>query len=89
LLIHLSHRANSLGAQVNLAAIASALRNDANDRDVRGDDVARLCCCAGFGDPNRNSDPTIGAAANALAAAGRAHTLTNPASTSAASPTTA
>jgi hypothetical protein len=77
-IVHLTHRANSLGAEVNLAAISSALRKDAAGRDVTGEDANRLTCCGAFGDPNRNSDPTIGAAANNVARSGKAYTLTNP-----------
>jgi hypothetical protein len=77
-LVHLTHRANSLGAEVNLAVVASALRQTAGREPVDGADKRRLTCCGGFGNANRDSDPTIGAAANGLAAAGRAYTLTNP-----------
>jgi hypothetical protein len=77
-IVHLTHRANSLGAEVNLAAISSALRKDVHGRDVTGEDANRLTCCGAFGDPNRNSDPTIGAAANNVARSGKAYTLTNP-----------
>lgn len=76
--VHLSHRANSLSAEIGLAIVASVLREDGAGNPVGVDNETKLCCCGRFGGANRDSDPTIGAAANALAAAGRAYTLTNP-----------
>jgi hypothetical protein len=35
-------------------------------------------CCSGYGDPNRSSDPTIGASVNELARAGHAIALADP-----------
>ncbi|MCF4130040.1 hypothetical protein [Methylobacterium sp. SyP6R] len=60
--IHLTHPANTLGAEINLAAIATVPRIDAQGQRVT--DVRRLACCANFGDPNRSSDPNIGWAVN-------------------------
>ena len=76
--MHLSHRANSLSAEIGLAIVASVLRKDGSGNPVGVDNETKLCCCGRFGGANRDSDPTIGAAANALAEAGRAYTLTNP-----------
>ena len=59
---HLSHRANSLGAEVNLAVTSSLLRLDQNGKPVPADPKRLLCCTQG-GDPNRASDPTIAAGA--------------------------
>jgi len=80
--IHLTHPANTLGAEINLAARATALRKDARERRIS--DVRPLVSSSGFGSPNRSSDPTIGQAVN-LTALGTAHgakptslTLANP-----------
>jgi hypothetical protein len=59
---HLSQRANSLGAEVNLAVTSSLLRLDQNGKPVPADPKRLLCCTQG-GDPNRSSDPTIAAGA--------------------------
>jgi hypothetical protein len=56
--IHLTHPANTLGAEINLAAQATQTRRDG--AGARVSDVRRLICCAGYGDPNRSSDPNIG-----------------------------
>jgi hypothetical protein len=80
--MHLTHPANTLGAEINLAAIASVPRKDSSGKRV--EDIRRLACCGGFGDPNRSSDPSIGFAVNTtclpLAAGGAAQdaTLADP-----------
>ena len=56
--MHLTHPANTLGAEINLAAFATPTRRD--NAGNRVTDVRRLACCGGFGDPNRSSDPNIG-----------------------------
>jgi hypothetical protein len=56
--MHLTHPANTLGAEINLAAQATRTRRD--HAGARVGDVRRLICCAGYGDPNRSSDPNIG-----------------------------
>lgn len=74
--MHLTHRANTLGAEINLAADATLLfpvpTAPANTLP------ARLICCAGFGGVNRSSDPLIGAGVNAFARSGLSVTLDNP-----------
>ena len=62
-IVHLSHRANSLGAEVNLAVTSALPRADAAGRTVVASPVQKLICCTGGGDPNRSSDPRIAAAA--------------------------
>jgi hypothetical protein len=37
-----------------------------------------LICCSGYGEPNRNSDPTIGSSVNAQARAGNWVSLRDP-----------
>src|SRR6478752_3807052 len=39
---------------------------------------AKRVCCSGFGDPNRSSDPTIGAAVNRFARSGLSVSLADP-----------
>ena len=74
--MHLTHQANTLGAEINLAADATVQypvpQTPANTLPFR------LICCARFGGVNRSSDPLIGAAVNGLARSGLAVTLDNP-----------
>jgi len=74
--MHLTHGANTLGAEINLAAEATVVfpvpAAPANTLPLR------LICCAAFGGINRSSDPTIGAGVNGLARNGSAVTLANP-----------
>jgi hypothetical protein len=74
--MHLTHQANTLGAEINLAADATVQfpvpTSPANTLPFR------LICCARFGGVNRSSDPLIGAAVNGLARGGLAVTLDNP-----------
>ncbi|MET4323745.1 hypothetical protein [Bradyrhizobium sp. RT5a] len=56
--MHLTHWANTLGAEINLAAVASVPRRDSKGQRVS--EVRPLICCAGYGNANRSSDPTIG-----------------------------
>jgi hypothetical protein len=75
--MHLTHPANTLGAEINLAADATVLRGSVNP--LPGETLpARLICCAAYGGVNRSSDPLIGAGVNALARAGNAVTLSPP-----------
>jgi hypothetical protein len=73
--MHLSHPANSLVAEIRLGADATVLRGAARPPLVEPD---ALICCAAFGGPNRTSDPTIGSSVNQLAALGFRLTLRNP-----------
>jgi hypothetical protein len=75
-IVHLTHPANTLGAEINLAARATIPRRDANGQLVT--DPKRLACCSDFGEPNRSSDPTIGQAANLAVQGGISVTLENP-----------
>lgn len=73
--MHLTHPANSLGAEIKLAADATVLRR----RGTRIlTDADELIVCAGFGERLRSSDPRIGADVNALARQGYAITLQDP-----------
>lgn len=62
-IVHLSHRANNLGAEVRLAVTSALPRRDANGKLVLGGDAKRLMCCTLAGDPARSSDPNIAAGA--------------------------
>ncbi len=73
---HLSAPPNSLAAEVQLGGDATVLRMNRAGRHVIEADP--LICCAQYGGPDRNSDPTIGGTVNALARAGALITLRNP-----------
>jgi len=79
--MHLTHPANTLGAEINLAAQATILRVSTSGQRVT--QVRSFACCSNFGDPNRSSDPNIGSMANLTAVPVGAHkpmsvTLANP-----------
>ena len=74
--VHLGAPPNSLTAEIQLGADATVLRQDARGRLLVEADA--LICCARYGGPDRNSDPTIGASVNALARLGAYVTLRNP-----------
>lgn len=73
---HLTHPANTLGAEINLAARATVQRMDSSGNLVT--ERRRLACCSNFGDPNRNSDPLIGAAVNSSVRGSTSLTLADP-----------
>jgi hypothetical protein len=77
-IVHLSHSANSLGAEVNLAGVSGILRRDTQGKQLSDADAERLLCCAQGGNPNRNSDPLIGAQAYRQVLDGFRYTLANP-----------
>lgn len=73
--VHLTHPANTLEAEINIAAQSTILR--ARLGQLLTDQDA-LICCAGYGVPGRASDPTIGGNVNAIARQGASITLANP-----------
>jgi hypothetical protein len=73
---HLCSPPNSLQAEIALSADATILREDATGRPVVLPEP--LICCAQYGEPDRNSDPTIGSSVNALARIGARITLLDP-----------
>lgn len=77
-IVHLSHRANSLGAEVNLAGVSGIARKKSTGTTVDGKDPEELLCCNQGGNPNRNSDPLISAEAYAQVLGGYRYTLANP-----------
>ncbi|MBH0776627.1 hypothetical protein [Nocardia bovistercoris] len=74
-IMHLTHSANTLEAEINLAADATVLR--AVD-GVIVDDPGTLICCSGFGGASRSSDPLIGFAVNRAVSAGKRVGLADP-----------
>ncbi|MGY8635627.1 hypothetical protein RAD15_24430 [Bradyrhizobium sp. 14AA] len=79
--MHLTHPANSLGAEVNLAGGASVVwDSDGKPPDpVFDNDRATMrIACAGYGDINRSSDPSIGNGVGLQVAAGNRVTLVDP-----------
>jgi hypothetical protein len=75
-IVHLNSPPNSLVAEVQLGGDATVMRIDPQGRLLVEPDA--LICYAGYGGPNRNSDPTIGSTVNALARIGAYVTLRNP-----------
>ena len=73
--MHLIQQNNTLSAEIELAAAASnvRVRSGATLTDERD-----LILCGAYGQPERHSDPTIGAVVNALARAEADITLANP-----------
>ena len=70
--VHLTHPSNTLGAEITLARQASQIWS------APSLSATDLCVCSGYGDPNRASDPTIGAGVNAAVRGGSKVTLRNP-----------
>lgn len=75
-IMHLTHPANTLRAEINIAARATVLRK--NRQGDRVEDAVKLICCSGYGGVNRSSDPTIGSVVNDLARQGLSVTLRDP-----------
>ncbi len=75
--MHLTHPANTLGAEINLAADATRLFPSVAATPAASLPT-RLICCAGYGGVNRSSDPLIGAGVNGFARDGKSVTLANP-----------
>lgn len=73
--MHLVQANNTLRAEVELAAAATLIRRS-GDRILTGEQ--ELIHCGRYGQPERNSDPHIGAMVNELARAQADITLANP-----------
>src|SRR5262249_13080724 len=73
--IHLTHSANTLGAEIDLAAKGTHRWPVALGQP---DDAQRLTCCSGWGNPNRSSDPNIGKGVFDIAGTGVAVTVAEP-----------
>jgi len=74
-IMHLSHPANYLSAEIALAAGASVIQKDAQGHVITVTDI--LCDKAG-GDPERFSDPTIVSLINSLARSQYSVAIANP-----------
>ena len=74
--MHLTHPANTLRGVFTVVGRAAVLRKDRSGRPV--DDAEALVCCSGFGEPNRSSDPSIGAGVNGLVRDGLSVSLADP-----------
>jgi hypothetical protein len=73
--MHLIQRSNTLGAEIELAAAASIVRLKAG---VAVTEAQQLIACGDYGEPERHSDPHIGAIVNELARTKSDITLANP-----------
>ena len=73
--MHLTQGANTLNAEINIAAAATILRIKNNQLLT---DANALIQCAGYGVASRASDPHIGDQVNQLARQGYSITLRNP-----------
>jgi hypothetical protein len=73
--VHMNQVNNTLGAQINIAARASILRQRGRKLLT---DARALIECAQYGDPDRQSDPAIGSAINQAARGNRFIALENP-----------
>jgi hypothetical protein len=73
--MHLTHPANTLSAEINIAAQATILREKSGQVITNPDTLIR---CSGYGVAERASDPHIGDEVNKLARGGYSITLLNP-----------
>lgn len=74
--VHMQQPNNTLGAEINIGARSAILRVDKNGTALT--DADKLIRCGQYGAAERQSDPTIGAAANAVARGNKFLTLQNP-----------
>ena len=75
-ILHLTHPANYLSAEIQLAADATILRTDANGHLITDPD--KLIRCAQYGNPLRSSDPKIGSDVNTLVRSDLSVTISDP-----------
>ena len=73
--MHLSHPANTLLAEIQLAADGTVLRTKDEQLVLEAD---QLICCGAYGGLNRSSDPNIGNSVNQLAQLGILISLQDP-----------
>ena len=74
--VHMQQPNNTLGAQVNIVSRSCILRFNRLGNPIT--DALGLIRCGGYGDPARQSDPSIGFAINSLARENRFITIENP-----------
>lgn len=81
-IVHLTHRANTLGAEVFLAADASRIWQSDTEPPPVGPNVpapeVRRIACGAYGGVNRSSDPLIGRGVGDAVKTGARVTLTDP-----------
>jgi hypothetical protein len=75
-IVHLCSPPNTLQAEIALSANATVVREDSRGQILV--EPEPLICCTGYGNPDLNSDTTIGSTVNALARLGAYITLRNP-----------
>jgi hypothetical protein len=75
-IVHLCSPPNTLQAEIELGANATLVREDSRGHILV--EPEPLICCTANGNPDRNSDTTIGSTVNALARMGAYVTLRNP-----------
>lgn len=56
-IIHLIQPNNTLGAEIDIAAQATVIRKDSSGKTIT--DANQLILCSRYGNPGRNSDPTV------------------------------
>lgn len=79
--VHLTHPANTLGAEIDLAARAANVCQadiDGPRSDLDDDAALTRIACAGYGGINRSSDPTIGEQVGLQIGGGNRVSLTDP-----------
>lgn len=74
--MHMIGQPNTIGAAVELVAGACVVRSNPDGTMKTG--ARELILCGRYGDPERHSDPTIGAEVNELARAGHFIAIANP-----------
>ena len=74
--MHMIGQPNTIGAAVELVAGACVVRRNGDGTVKTG--TRELILCGRYGDPERHSDPTIGAEVNELARAGHVIAMANP-----------
>ncbi|QRV92522.1 COBW/P47K family protein [Ceratobasidium sp. AG-Ba] len=75
-IMHLIQKNNTLGAEINLGARATVVRKRPDGTIITDSD--ELIKCSRYGNPDRNSDPQIGAGINGFARKGLMLTVKNP-----------
>lgn len=75
--VHLTHPANTLLAEIQIAADGTVMRIKRTGRRLV-QEADQMICCGAYGGVNRSSDPNIGNAVNQLARLGAMVTLNDP-----------
>ncbi|KAK3312167.1 hypothetical protein B0H66DRAFT_525165 [Apodospora peruviana] len=75
-IMHLVQPNNTLSAEIDIAAQGTVIRKDDHGKIIT--DKVKLINCSAYGQPERNSDPTIGILVNNLARQGASVSIANP-----------